>query len=524
MENLNKQLDDSIDNLKDEQQNLKERHQDILKRKDAIARKHGGENCKPSDIIRLSVRGTEMFARRDTLTIVTGSRLEALFSGRWENQLLRDGKGRVFIDVNVDIFKKILEYLYIVKISDDVPPLPVIEESKKEKFVFYINLFKLLANVDPPDNVIRRLSIQRDGNQLSVDDRKVLMSGMKRKLDDMEERLIQEDLFVACFQKAKGGDNANNTKEGDVTDVVDVDIAEEILDLYLNGEIVSCKRATLCVDETSNLAKDFGNREWLREHTIRTEDGKQCILIEQPSDTFKALADFLHMSGLSEDIDSVPLPTFGNAVVDNDYCSRMMKHYFQDESSIHMAFKSINVMFGTSSIITSTSDRVKMKEWLAGVGKTSKPRLLYRASRDGWDASDLHCLCDGKVATVTVVKSSGGYIFGGYTDAAWGGTSTGTYKPSTVSFLFSLLDHAGIGPVKMPIINEMTSNAIYISSEYGPSFGSGHDFIVNTNSNRDASSYCYIGETYELPVNSDDPHFLTGSDSFTVSEYEVFLV
>ena len=93
-----------------------------------------------------------------------------------------------------------------------------------------------------------------------------------------------------------------------------------------------------------------------------------------------------------------------------------------------------------------------------------------------------------------------------------------------MSFLFSLLDHAGIGPVKMPIINEMTSNAIYISSEYGPSFGSGHDFIVNTNSNRDASSYCYIGETYELPVNSDDPHFLTGSDSFTVSEYEVFLV
>jgi len=529
IEDLNKQLDDSINKLRDEHTNLKERHQDHLERKNVTARKNGGENCKPSDIIRLSVRGTEMFARRDTLTIVTGSRLEALFSGRWENQLLRDSTGRVFIDVNFDVFKKILEYLYMVKISDDVPPLPVIEESKKEMFEFYINFFKLRANLDLPAKVIvRRLSLQGDGNQLSADDRKALIGGMKRKLDDMEEKLTQEDSFVACFKMAKGGGNANNTKEedgkGQDTDVVDVDIGQEILDLYLNGEIVSYKRATLCVDETSNLAKYLGNQEWLREHTIRTKDKKKCILIEQPSDVFKALADFLNMSGFSKDIDYVPLPTFGNEVVEGNYFSRMVKHYFQDESPIFMAFKSINIMFETSSIITSTSDRVKIKEWLASAGKTSKPRLLYRASRDGWDASDFHCLCDGKGATVTVVKSSDGYIFGGYTDAAWGGTSAGTYKPSTVSFLFSLKDHAGIGPVKMPIMKEMTSNAVYITSSYGPSFGSGHDFIVATNSNIDDSSYCYVGETYALPRNSDDPHFLTGSDSFTISEYEVFLV
>ena len=29
-------------------------------------------------------------------------------------------------------------------------------------------------------------------------------------------------------------------------------------------------------------------------------------------------------------------------------------------------------------------------------------------------------MCDGKGATVTVVKSSDGYIFEGYTDVAWG--------------------------------------------------------------------------------------------------------
>jgi len=62
----------------------------------------------------------------------------------------------------------------------------------------------------------------------------------------------------------------------------------------------------------------------------------------------------------------------------------------------------------------------KIAEWLASAGKTSEPRLLYRASRDGWGASDFHRMCDDKGATVTVVKSSDGYIFGGYTDVAWG--------------------------------------------------------------------------------------------------------
>ena len=65
-------------------------------------------------------------------------------------------------------------------------------------------------------------------------------------------------------------------------------------------------------------------------------------------------------------------------------------------------------------------------EWLASSGKTETPKLLYRASRDGWDASDFHRICNDKGATVTVVKSSDGYIFGGYTDVAWGMMENGS--------------------------------------------------------------------------------------------------
>ena len=45
-------------------------------------------------------------------------------------------------------------------------------------------------------------------------------------------------------------------------------------------------------------------------------------------------------------------------------------------------------------------------------------RSYYRASRDGWTSADFYRMCDGKGATIVVVKGSDSYIFGGYTDVA----------------------------------------------------------------------------------------------------------
>ncbi|CAH3164385.1 unnamed protein product [Pocillopora meandrina] len=45
--------------------------------------------------------------------------------------------------------------------------------------------------------------------------------------------------------------------------------------------------------------------------------------------------------------------------------------------------------------------------------------LCYRASSHGWAASTFHSRCDGKPHTVTIIRKSP-YVFGGYTDIAWG--------------------------------------------------------------------------------------------------------
>ena len=58
----------------------------------------------------------------------------------------------------------------------------------------------------------------------------------------------------------------------------------------------------------------------------------------------------------------------------------------------------------------------KLREWL---GNDYKWKLIYRSSEHGYTASSFHEYCDDKGPTLVIVKSSGGWIFGGYTTQSW---------------------------------------------------------------------------------------------------------
>ena len=72
------------------------------------------------------------------------------------------------------------------------------------------------------------------------------------------------------------------------------------------------------------------------------------------------------------------------------------------------------------SVILNEEQRRKLVKWLGDSPQStaSKCSLLYRASRDGWAASNFHAHCDDKAPTVTVVLS-GTNIFGGFTEQSW---------------------------------------------------------------------------------------------------------
>ena len=70
-----------------------------------------------------------------------------------------------------------------------------------------------------------------------------------------------------------------------------------------------------------------------------------------------------------------------------------------------------------SQIVNQQYDN-KLKEWL---GSDNNMKLLYRASEHGYSAKSFHECCDNQGPTLIVIKSSEGWIFGGYTTQSWNG-------------------------------------------------------------------------------------------------------
>ena len=56
-----------------------------------------------------------------------------------------------------------------------------------------------------------------------------------------------------------------------------------------------------------------------------------------------------------------------------------------------------------------------LREWVGNY----KMKLLYRASEHDYTAKSFHECCDNQGPTLIIIKSSGGWIFGGYTIQSW---------------------------------------------------------------------------------------------------------
>ena len=84
--------------------------------------------------------------------------------------------------------------------------------------------------------------------------------------------------------------------------------------------------------------------------------------------------------------------------------------------------KALKVSYFKDSVILSSEQRETLVNWLKESRTITNDcdKLLYRASRNGWAASNFHSCCDNKGPTVTVMRS-GNYIFGGYTEHEWKG-------------------------------------------------------------------------------------------------------
>ncbi len=140
-------------------------------------------------------------------------------------------------------------------------------------------------------------------------------------------------------------------------------------------------------------------------------------------------------------------------------------------------------------------------------------KLIYRASRDGFKALDFHTKCDNHTNTLTLIKTTKSFIFGGYTTVLWDDCDCS--KDDSKAFILSLTNKMN-QPTRLNI-NINGTYAIFAWKYYGPVFAT--DIHVTSESNLDEDSYCSPNGYYQIYDND----LLAGGYNFQTVEIEVFV-
>ena len=148
-------------------------------------------------------------------------------------------------------------------------------------------------------------------------------------------------------------------------------------------------------------------------------------------------------------------------------------------------------------------------------------KLLYRATQDGNNVQAFHNKCDNILGTLTIVKTTKGMRFGGYTEQNWYKSDKSNRiqrKDSKgVCFCFSL------DLFKIYNFNDNSDFSIQCLYNYGPYFGNTFFSIQNNN----GLLYGYTDYTTGCGLFGkidNDYEFNNGQKEFSVIEMEVFQI
>lgn len=121
-----------------------------------------------------------------------------------------------------------------------------------------------------------------------------------------------------------------------------------------------------------------------------------------------------------------------------------------------------SLMSDMDSVILSPAEQFELVSFIGMTDKIFRP--CYRGTRDGFRGLDFHDHCNFVANTLTVIKDTQGWIFGGFVETQWDDRA---YNPvSQNAFLYSLKNSYGT-PFRMNNNNADGSSAMYTEQSYG---------------------------------------------------------
>ena len=149
-------------------------------------------------------------------------------------------------------------------------------------------------------------------------------------------------------------------------------------------------------------------------------------------------------------------------------------------------------------------------------------KLLYRASEDGSNIKTFHNKCDNIKGTLTIIKTTKGMRFGGYTEQMWNGSGNVSQRKDGkgICFCFSL------DLFKIYNFNDKYTHSIECCYNLGPYFCGGDCtfFHIYNNNGLLFGSNCYTKKGNSFGNVDNDYEINNGQSNFSVVELEVFQI
>jgi hypothetical protein len=231
-------------------------------------------------------------------------------------------------------------------------------------------------------------------------------------------------------------------------------LEEDVIQLNVGGNLFTTYHQTLCKKikgEENMLTAMFSGRFELK------KDSEGRYFIDRDGRHFAYILNYLRDEGNEEEI----------ILPEDPLILRELKKEF---NYYQISWPEKIYYFGIEGGLISKEQWKKLSEWCNYDGKW---KLIYSGTKDGFKTSTFHSKCDNQGPTITAIQASNGYIFGGYSPAAW--KSIGNYHPKdTKSFLFSFLNANGTQMVKMENNGPHGNYSIYDNASYGSTWGGGH--------------------------------------------------
>jgi len=306
-----------------------------------------------------------------------------------------------------------------------------------------------------------------------------LVDGVGRKLNTCSK--IFDAVITGRADYCKGSDLDQEDHEEVIT-------TSHRITFNVGGTLFSTNLSTLLSVNGTKFEREFRGGE------TRTSSSDETYFIDRSPRTFGYVIDYLRTGDLFIGRDAgVRIQLLDDA------------EFYQLPREVldYLRWKPING-------IELWLSEVRYLNQLLNLVRQKMGEVLYEAAQDGDSASRFHSLCDSKGATVVIILTSTGNVFGGYSSTDW--TSTSGYGTSSTAFLFRLRP---ANPWIKRYDLKSAGNSIYRHASYGPRFGSGDIYLQSnalTSHNNYVSGSFYSVSGYELN---------NGVRTFKVQDYAV---